>query len=167
MSSAPHLKLTASIIPTESRTTPHAGHDLDKDEATALAAFLERIGQPQIDQLARTQLEAHLMHEALVKVRAIVGAAKTYKQAAPEPTETRPYTANITIDITATSHEHSNELWMAAIELIQTSTAQGSSYIPGKGECSYKVVENGNPDAGSLQREMNEIMAKALRGELD
>lgn len=29
------------------------------------------------------------------------------------------------------------------------------------------MVETGNPDAGSLQREIHELMAKALRGELE
>lgn len=80
---------------------------------------------------------------------------------------TEPYTAKITIDIKAVSAEHANELWLAAVQLIETTTAKGSSYLPGKGEVSFTVVETGNPDAGSLQREMNELMAKALRGELD
>jgi hypothetical protein len=80
---------------------------------------------------------------------------------------TEPYTAKITIDIKAVSAEHANELWLAAVQLIETTTASGSSYLPGKGEVSFSVVETGNPDAGSLQREMNELMAKALRGELD
>ncbi|WP_426237379.1 hypothetical protein [Pseudomonas sp. TWP3-2] len=80
---------------------------------------------------------------------------------------TEPYTAKITIDIKAVSVEHANELWLAAVQLIETTTSKGSSYLPGKGEVSFTVVETGNPDAGSLQREMNELMAKALRGELD
>lgn len=80
---------------------------------------------------------------------------------------TEPYTAKITIDIKAVSVEHANELWLAAVQLIETTTASGSSYLPGKGEVSFTVVETGNPDAGSLQREMNELMTKALRGELD
>ena len=80
---------------------------------------------------------------------------------------TEPYTAKITIDIKAVSAEHANELWMEAVKLVETTTASGSCYIPGKGEASFTVVESGNPDAGSLQREMNELLAKALRGELD
>ncbi|MNG33766.1 hypothetical protein D3C84_1200900 [compost metagenome] len=56
---------------------------------------------------------------------------------------------------------------MEAVKLVETTTASGSCYIPGKGEASFTVVETGNPDAGSLQREMNELLAKALRGELD
>jgi len=77
-----------------------------------------------------------------------------------------PYTAQITIDIKATSHEHANELWLAAVQLIETTTASGSSYIPGKGEVSFKIVETGNPNAGALQVELTELMNKALRGEL-
>lgn len=80
---------------------------------------------------------------------------------------TEPYTAKITIDIKAVSSEHANELWLAAVQLIETTCASGSSYLPGKGEVSYSVVETGNPDAGSLQREMTEIMDKAIRGELE
>ena len=78
-----------------------------------------------------------------------------------------PYTAKITIDIKAVSAEHANELWLAAVQLIETTVTSGSSYLPGKGEVSFSVVETGNPDAGSLQREMNELMDKALRGELE
>lgn len=78
-----------------------------------------------------------------------------------------PYTAKITIDIKAVSVEHANELWLAAVQLIETTCASGNSYLPGKGEVSFTVVETGNPNAGSLQREMHELMEKALRGELD
>lgn len=85
MSSAPFLKLTvtASVIAPEARTTPHAGRDLDKDEAGALLAFLERVGQAQIDQVAETPLEAHLMYEALAKVRWIVVAGQRNVEPAP------------------------------------------------------------------------------------
>lgn len=80
---------------------------------------------------------------------------------------TEPYTAKITIDIKAVSVEHANELWLEAVKLIETTTAKGNCYVPGKGEVSFTVVETGNPEAGSLQREMNDMLAKALRGELD
>lgn len=79
---------------------------------------------------------------------------------------TEPYTAKITIDIKAVSAEHGNELWLEAVKLVETTVASGSCFIPGKGEVSFTVVETGNPDAGSLQREMNSLLEKALRGEL-
>lgn len=82
-----------------------------------------------------------------------------------KPTE--PYTAKITIDIQAVSVEHANELWLAAVQLIETTVASGNSYLPGKGEVSFSVVETGNPDAGAFQREMSALMDKALRGELE
>lgn len=78
-----------------------------------------------------------------------------------------PYTANISIEIKAVSAEHANELWLAAVQLVETSAGGGSGVLPGKGEFSFKVVEAGNPNAGSLQREINDMMAKALRGELE
>lgn len=80
---------------------------------------------------------------------------------------TEPYTAKITIDIKAVSVEHANELWLEAVKLIETTCASGNCYVPGKGEASFTVVETGNPGAGSLQRDMHDIMEKALRGELD
>lgn len=77
------------------------------------------------------------------------------------------YTANISIDIKAVSAEHANELWLAAVKLVETSMGGGSGVIPGKGEFSFKVVETGNPDSGSFQREVNDLMSKAMRGELE
>lgn len=79
---------------------------------------------------------------------------------------TEPYTAKITIDIKANSAEHGNALWIEIVKLIETTCASGSCVLPGKGEASFTVVETGNPDAGSLQREMNSLLEKALRGEL-
>ncbi|WP_282347940.1 hypothetical protein [Pseudomonas sp. PS01301] len=73
------------------------------------------------------------------------------------------YTAKIVIDIKATSAEHANELWLAAVQLIETSAGSGTSYHPGKGEVSFTAVETGNPDAGSLQRELQAVMDAALR----
>lgn len=79
---------------------------------------------------------------------------------------TEQYTANISIEIKAVSVDHANELWLAAVQLIETTAGGGSGVLPGKGEFSFKVVETGNPNAGSLQREINDMMNKALRGEL-
>lgn len=81
--------------------------------------------------------------------------------------EPEPYTAKITIDIKAVSVEHANEMWLQVVKLIETTCASGSCVVPGKGEASFTVVETGNPDAGSLQRELHDLMNKALRGELD
>lgn len=79
---------------------------------------------------------------------------------------TEPYTAKITIDIKAVSAEHGNELWLEIVKLVETTCASGSCVIPGKGEASYTVVETGNPEAGSLKRELDSMLEKALRGEL-
>lgn len=81
---------------------------------------------------------------------------------------TEPYTAKITIDVKAVSAEYANELWLEAVKLVEaTSTSDGASYVPGKGQISFTVVETGRPTRPSLQREMNERMARALRGELE
>lgn len=77
------------------------------------------------------------------------------------------YTAKISIDIEGASVEYGNELWLAAVQLVETSAGSGNGVLPGKGKFSFKVVETGNPNAGSLQREINDMMARALRGELE
>jgi len=76
-----------------------------------------------------------------------------------------PYTAQITIDLKANSVEHAKELWLAAVNLVETSAGGGSGVLPGKGEFSFRVVETGNPNAGTLQAEINEILNQALNSE--
>lgn len=78
-----------------------------------------------------------------------------------------PYTAKIVIDIEATSAEHANELWLEGVKLVETTCASGNAFLPGKGTVKFTVVETGNPDAGAFQRELQAMMAQALRGELE
>ncbi|SIQ99208.1 hypothetical protein [Aquipseudomonas alcaligenes] len=69
MSSTPFLRIKATLLDQEAPHTPHAGLDLDQQEAQALTLLLNRIGHAQVQPLAGDQLEAHLMIAALDKLR--------------------------------------------------------------------------------------------------
>lgn len=75
MSRAPYLNLTALRVTPESRSTEHAGRDLDEDEAWALAQLVKRLGYSDCRANAVDDAEAHLMLEALAKFQRVLDEA--------------------------------------------------------------------------------------------